>query len=368
MGLVMVKQDREILLTGDRPTGRLHLGHYVGSLRKRVELQDDPRYKQFVFIADLQALTDNARNSEKIRTNLLEVALDYLAVGIDPKKTTIFVQSQIPELSELTMYYMNLVTLSRLHRNPTIKAEIKDRGFGENIPTGFMTYPISQAADITAFGAKYVPGGADQEPIIEQTREIVRSFNSIYGDVLVEPSMILSDNNVCQRLPGIDGKGKMSKSLGNAIYLADEPNEIKKKVMNMYTDPLHIKVEDPGHIEGNIPFVYLKAFCKPEHFAKYLPEYKSLKELEAHYKKGGLGDGVVKKFLNAILQEELEPIRERRHYYESHLDLVYSMLEEGSAQARKVAVETLKKVRKAIGVEYFEDSNLIKIYTDKYNK
>ncbi|MCQ2574798.1 MAG: tryptophan--tRNA ligase, partial [Alphaproteobacteria bacterium] len=253
----MKSQDREILLTGDRPTGRLHLGHYVGSLRKRVELQDNPKYKQFVFIADLQALTDNARNAEKIRTNLLEVALDYLAVGIDPKKTTIFVQSQIPELAELTMYYMNLVTLSRLHRNPTIKAEIKDRGFGDNIPTGFMTYPISQAADITAFGAKYVPGGADQEPIIEQTREIVRSFNSIYGDVLVEPSMILSDNSVCQRLPGIDGKGKMSKSLGNAIYLADEPNEIKKKVMNMYTDPLHIKVEDPGKVEGNPVFVYL---------------------------------------------------------------------------------------------------------------
>lgn len=361
------EQKKEILLTGDRPTGQLHLGHYVGTLRKRVELQDDPRYKQYVFISDLQALTDNARDPEKIRNNLIEVALDYLAVGIDPKKSTIFVQSQIPELSELTMYYMNLVTLSRLHRNPTIKSEIKDRGFGDNIPTGFMTYPISQAADITAFNAKYVPGGEDQEPIIEQTREIVRSFNNIYGNILVEPYMILPGNNVCNRLPGIDGKGKMSKSLGNAIYLADEPSVVKKKVMSMFTDPLHLRIEDPGHLEGNIPFIYLRAFCKPEHFAKYLPEYKNLDELEQHYQHGGLGDGTVKKFLNAILQEELQPIRERRQFYQENIELVYSILKEGSEEARKVAAETLKKVRRAIGIEYFEDTELKRAYQSKYN-
>lgn len=360
--------EKEILLTGDRPTGRLHLGHYVGSLKKRVELQNNPNNKLYVFIADLQALTDNARNPEKIRQNLIEVALDYLSVGIDPNKTTIFIQSQIPELTELTTYYMNLVTLARLHRNPTIKTEIIDRGFGESIPTGFMTYPISQAADITAFNAKYVPGGEDQEPIIEQTREIVRSFNSIYGNILVEPKMILPGNEVCNRLPGIDGKGKMSKSLGNAIYLADEPKVIQKKIMDMYTDPQHLRVEDPGHLEGNIPFVYLRAFCQPEHFLKYLPEYDSLEALEQHYQKGGLGDGKVKKFLNAIIEETLSPIREKRHYYEAHIEQVYDILEQGSREARKVAQGTLKKVRQAIGIEYFEDTTLRQIYLKKYSK
>ena len=357
---------KEILLTGDRPTGQLHLGHYVGSLKKRVELQENPNYKLYVFIADMQALTDNARDPEKIRRNLIEVALDYLSVGIDPKKTTIFVQSQIPELTELTTYYMNLVTLSRLHRIPTIKSEIIDRKFGESIPAGFLAYPVSQAADITAFNAKYVPGGEDQEPIIEVTREIVRSFNSIYGDILVEPKMILSENEVCRRLPGTDGNGKMSKSLGNAIYLADEPKVVQKKIMDMYTDPQHLRVEDPGHLEGNIPFIYLRAFCKPEHFAKYLPEYDSLEAMEQHYQKGGLGDGKVKKFLNAILQEELEPIREKRHYYEAHIDEVYDILEKGSIEARKAAQETLKRVREAIGVEYFQDTSLRQMYHEKY--
>ena len=360
------EQKKEILLTGDRPTGQLHLGHYVGTLRKRVELQDDPRFKQYVFISDLQALTDNARDPEKIRNNLIEVALDYLAVGIDPKKSTIFVQSQIPELAELTMYYMNLVTLARLHRNPTIKSEIKDRGFGDNIPTGFMTYPISQAADITAFNAKYVPGGEDQEPIIEQTREIVRSFNNIYGKILVEPYMILPGNDVCNRLPGIDGKGKMSKSLGNAIYLADEPTVIKKKVMSMFTDPLHLRIEDPGHLEGNIPFIYLKAFCKPEHFAKYLPEYKSLTELEQHYQRGGLGDVKVKKFLNAILQEELEPIRQRRKEFEKDIPGVYEILRKGCICAREVAASTLEDVRRAMKIDYFDDAELIAEHTRKF--
>ena len=357
---------KEILLTGDRPTGQLHLGHYVGSLKKRVELQENPDYKLYVFIADMQALTDNARDPEKIRRNLIEVALDYLSVGIDPQKTTIFVQSQIPELTELTTYYMNLVTLARLHRIPTIKAEIIDRKFGESIPAGFLAYPVSQAADITAFNAKYVPGGEDQEPIIEVTREIVRSFNSIYGDILGEPKMILSENEVCRRLPGIDGNGKMSKSLGNAIYLADEPKVVQKKIMDMYTDPQHLRVEDPGHLEGNIPFIYLRAFCRPEHFTKYLPEYDSLEAMEQHYQKGGLGDGKVKKFLNAILQEELTPIREKRHYYEAHIDEVYDILEKGSKEARKVAQETLQKVREAIGIEYFQDTSLRQMYHEKY--
>lgn len=358
--------EKEIVLTGDRPTGQLHLGHFVGSLKKRVELQNDPKYELYVFIADLQALTDNARDPEKIRRNLIEVALDYLAVGLDPNKTTLFVQSQIPELTELTMYYMNLVTLARLQRNPTIKSEIIERGFGESIPTGFMTYPISQAADITAFNAKYVPCGEDQEPLIEQTREIVRSFNTIYGNILVEPKAIFSGNEVCRRLPGIDGKGKMSKSLGNAIYLADEAKVVQQKIGDMYTDPQHLRVEDPGHIEGNIPFVYLRAFCRPEHFAKYLPEYDSLDALEQHYQNGGLGDGKVKKFLNEIIQEELAPIREKRHYYEQHIDEVYDILEKGSEKARAVAANTLKRVRRAIGVEYFEDANLRQMHCAKY--
>ena len=359
-------QEKEIIVTGDRPTGRLHIGHFVGSLRKRLELQDDPRYKQFVFIADCQALTDNARNPEKIRQNLIEVALDYLSVGLDPEKTTIFVQSQIPELTELTFYYMNLVTLGRLQRNPTIKTEIKERNFDGGIPTGFMTYPISQAADITAFGAKYVPVGEDQAPLLEQTREIVRAFNSIYGDVLVEPTAIFASDGVCRRLPGIDGSEKMGKSLGNAIYLADEPSVIKKQINNMFTDPLHLRVEDPGHLEGNIPFVYLTAFATDEHFAKYLPTYKNLDEMKAHYTRGGLGDGTVKKFLNEVLNDILTPIRERRKKYEQNIDYVYDMLEQGSATARAIAADTLKRVRRAMGLEYFEDTSLREAYKSKY--
>lgn len=361
-----MKNEPEIIITGDRPTGRLHLGHYVGSLKKRLELQDDPRYKQFVFIADCQALTDNAHNPQKIQDNLIEVALDYLSVGIDPKKTTIFVQSQIPELTELMFYYMNLVTMSRLTRNPTIKTEIKERNFGNSIPVGFMTYPISQAADITAFNAKYVPCGEDQEPLIEQTREIVRAFNSIYGEILVEPEIILSSNGVCRRLPGIDGGEKMGKSLGNAIYLADESNVIKKKIADMYTDPLHIHVEDPGHTEGNIPFVYLQAFAKPEHFAEYLPQYKNLDEMMEHYRRGGLGDGTVKKFLFNVLESELAPIRERRKKYEQNLDYVYDVLKQGSATARAVASANLKRIRTAMGLEYFDNDELKNQYKLKY--
>lgn len=357
---------QEIIVTGDRPTGRLHLGHYVGSLRRRLELQDDPRYKQLVFIADMQALTDNAHNPAKIRENLIEVALDYLSVGLDPEKTTLFVQSQIPELTELMFYFMNLVTMSRLTRNPTIKTEIRERGFGPSIPVGFMAYPISQAADITAFGAKYVPCGEDQEPLIEQTREIVRAFNSTYGDVLTEPAAMLAADGVCRRLPGIDGGAKMSKSAGNAIYLADETSVIKKKIQDMYTDPLHIHVTDPGHVEGNIPFIYLRAFARDEHFALYLPEYKNLDEMIAHYTRGGLGDGTVKKFLNSVLNHELEPIRARRKNYEQNLDYVYQVLEQGSARAREIASETLKRVRNAIGVEYFADSALRDSYKAKY--
>ena len=349
---------KKILLTGDRPTGKLHLGHYVGSLRNRVAMQNSGKYIPYIFISDLQALTDNARDPEKIRRNLIEVALDYLAVGIDPNKSVIFVQSQIPELSELTMYYMNLVTLSRLQRNPTIKTEIKDRGFEKSVPVGFLTYPISQAADITAFDAELVPGGEDQEPILEQDREIVRSFNAIYGETLVEPYLITPDKDICKRLPGTDGKSKMSKSLGNCIYLSDEPEVIQKKVMGMFTDPNHLKIEDPGNVEDNVVFKYLDAFCTDEHFQKYLPEYKNLEELKAHYRRGGLGDMKIKRFLNDILQEILAPIRERRHYYEQHIDYVYDMLEEGSKIARIKAAEVLKRVRKAIGIEYFEDMEL----------
>ena len=357
---------QEIIITGDRPTGRLHLGHYAGSLKKRVELQDNPKYKQFVFVADCQALTDNAHNPQKIQNNLIEVVLDYLSVGIDPDKSVIFIQSQIPELTELTFYFMNLVTMARLQRNPTIKTEIQDHGFGASVPVGFMTYPISQAADITALGAKYVPCGEDQEPLIEQTREIVRTFNSVYGNVLTEPESILSANGVCRRLPGIDGASKMGKSLGNAIYLADEPEVIKQKVMNMYTDPLHVRIEDPGHLEGNIPFVYLQAFATDEHFALYLPEYKNLDEMMAHYVRGGLGDGKVKKFLLNVLNHELKPIRERRKKYEQQIDYIYDILKQGSIQARKLAQETLKKVRQAIGLEYFEDDALKQEYKSKY--
>lgn len=344
---------KQIVLTGDRPTGKLHLGHYVGSLKKRVELQDSKDYKQYVFIADLQALTDNARNPELIRENLIEVAMDYLAVGLDPNKTVIFVQSQIPELSELTMYYMNLVNVARLYRNPTVRDEIAQKGFESSLPAGFLLYPVSQAADITAFNANFVPAGEDQEPVIEQAREIVRTFNRIYGDVLVEPKIILPSNEGCYRLPGIDGKSKMSKSLNNAIYLSDEESVIKEKVMRVFTDPKHLKVSDPGHIEGNTLFTYLDAFCTDDHFTEFLPEYKCLEELKAHYRRGGLGDVKVKMFLNNILQELLRPIRNKRKYYEAHKDEVYQILKTGSLEARQVAANTLTKVRDAIGVNYY---------------
>ena len=345
--------ERKTILTGDRPTGKLHLGHYAGSLRNRVELQNSGKYDMYVFIADMQALTDNAKNPQKIRDNIIEVALDYLSVGLDPGKTCIFVQSQIPALSELTMYYMNLVSLARLKRNPTIKSEIKERGFGETIPVGFLTYPISQAADITAFDADLVPVGEDQAPILEQDIEIVRTFNSIYGKTLKEPKQ-LTPENVCKRLPGIDGKNKMSKSLGNCIYLSDTPEEVTKKVMTMYTDPNHIRVEDPGDTKNNPVFMYLEAFSTDEHFAKYLPEFKNLEDLKTHYEQGGVGDVKIKKFLANVLNDVLTPIRERRAIYENNIEAVYKMLEEGSKKARAKSEEVLARVRKAIGVEYFK--------------
>lgn len=345
--------ERKTILTGDRPTGKLHLGHYAGSLRNRVELQNSGKYDMYVFIADMQALTDNAKNPQKIRDNIIEVALDYLSVGLDPEKTCIFVQSQIPALSELTMYYMNLVSLARLKRNPTIKSEIKERGFGETIPAGFLTYPISQAADITAFDADLVPVGEDQAPILEQDIEIVRTFNSIYGKTLKEPKQ-LTPENVCKRLPGIDGKNKMSKSLGNCIYLSDTPEEVTKKVMTMYTDPNHIRVEDPGDTKNNPVFMYLEAFSTDEHFAKYLPEFKNLEDLKTHYEQGGVGDVKIKKFLANVLNDVLTPIRERRAIYENNIEAVYKMLEEGSKKARAKSEEALTRVRKAIGVEYFK--------------
>ena len=345
--------ERKTILTGDRPTGKLHLGHYAGSLRNRVELQNSGKYDMYVFIADMQALTDNAKNPQKVRDNIIDVALDYLSVGLDPEKTCIFVQSQIPALSELTMYYMNLVSLARLKRNPTIKSEIKERGFGETIPVGFLTYPISQAADITAFDADLVPVGEDQAPILEQDIEIVRTFNSIYGKTLKEPKQ-LTPENVCKRLPGIDGKNKMSKSLGNCIYLSDTPEEVTKKVMTMYTDPNHIKVEDPGDTKNNPFFMYLEAFSTDEHFAKYLPEFKNLKDLKTHYEQGGVGDVKIKKFLANVLNDVLTPIRERRAIYENNIEAVYKMLEEGSQEARAKSEEVLTRVRKAIGVEYFK--------------
>lgn len=345
--------ERKTILTGDRPTGKLHLGHYAGSLRNRVELQNSGKYDMYVFIADMQALTDNAKNPQKIRDNIIEVALDYLSVGLDPEKTCIFVQSQIPALSELTMYYMNLVSLARLKRNPTIKSEIKERGFGETIPVGFLTYPISQAADITAFDADLVPVGEDQAPILEQDIEIVRTFNSIYGKTLKEPKQ-LTPENVCKRLPGIDGKNKMSKSLGNCIYLSDTPEEVTKKVMTMYTDPNHIRVEDPGDTKNNPVFMYLEAFSTDEHFAKYLPEFKNLEDLKTHYEQGGVGDVKIKKFLANVLNDVLTPIRKRRAIYENNIEAVYKMLEEGSKKARAKSEEVLARVRKAIGVEYFK--------------
>lgn len=352
---------KKIILTGDRPTGRLHIGHYVGSLRRRVELQNSGEYDHiYIMIADAQALTDNFEHPEKVRSNILEVALDYLACGLDPEKITIFVQSAVPELTEITFYYMNLVTLSRLQRNPTVKAEIQMRGFETSIPVGFLNYPISQASDITAFKATTVPVGEDQLPMIEQTREIVRKFNSIYGDVLTEPEALVSSNIACQRLPGTDGKAKMSKSLCNCIYLADEADEVRKKVMSMYTDPDHIKVTDPGKLEGNTVFTYLDAFCRDEHFASYLPEYENLDALKAHYQAGGLGDVKVKKFLNRVLEEELAPIRERRKEYEKRIEWVYEVLRKGSEEARREAADTLDGMKAAMKINYFEDSDFLR--------
>ena len=350
----------KVILTGDRPTGCLHIGHYVGSLRRRVELQNAGDYRQmFVFIADAQALTDNMDNPEKVRQNVVEVALDYLACGLDPSRVTLFIQSQIPELCELSFYYMDLVTVSRLQRNPTVKTEIQMRGFESSIPVGFFTYPVSQAADITAFRATTVPAGEDQKPMIEQATEIVRRFNYIYGETLVEPAILLPDNAACLRLPGTDGKAKMSKSLGNCIYLSESADEVQKKVMSMYTDPTHIHVQDPGHIEGNTVFTYLDAFCRPEHFERYLPDYPNLDELKAHYRRGGLGDMKVKRFLNAILQEELEPSRQRRREFQKDIPAVYDMLRRGCEEARNVAASTLDDVRRAMKINYFDDAELI---------
>lgn len=352
----------KIILTGDRPTGRLHIGHYVGSLRRRVELQNKGDYDEmYVFIADAQALTDNADNPGKVRDNILQVALDYLSVGLDPSKVTIFIQSLIPELCELTFYYMNLVTIARLHRNPTVKSEVEMRKFeGESIPAGFFTYPISQTADITAFKANIVPAGEDQEPMIEQAREIVRKFNSLYGEeVLVEPDIMLPDNAACLRLPGTDGKAKMSKSLGNCIYLSDSADVVWKKVKGMYTDPTHLRVEDPGKIGGNTVFTYLDAFCKPEHFSRYLPEYENLDALKDHYRRGGLGDMKVKKFLGAVLEEELAPIRERRAELEKDVPAVFEILRQGSEKARAAAAATLEEVKQAMGINYFSDDSFI---------
>ena len=350
----------KIILTGDRPTGRLHVGHYVGSLRQRVQLQNSGAYdKVYIMIADAQALTDNAEHPEKVRKNIIEVALDYLACGLDPAKSTLFIQSMVPQLTELTFYYMNLVTVSRLQRNPTVKNEIKMRNFEASIPTGFFCYPISQAADITAFRATVVPVGEDQLPMLEQCKEIVHKFNSVYGETLVDPDIMLPQNDACLRLPGSDGKAKMSKSLGNCIYLSDEPEDIKKKVMSMYTDPDHVRVEDPGKIEGNTVFTYLDAFSTEEHFAKFLPDYANLDELKAHYKRGGLGDVKVKKFLNNVLQDVLEPIRERRHYWEQRIPEVYEILRAGSKEAEAAAAATLHDVREAMRINYFDDEALM---------
>lgn len=347
---------QKIILTGDRPTGRLHVGHYAGSLKERVELQNSGQFdKVFIMIADAQALTDNAEHPEKVRENVLEVALDYLACGIDPEKSTIFIQSAVPQLTELTAYYMNLVTVSRVQRNPTVKTEIKMRNFEASIPVGFFVYPISQAADITAFRATAVPVGEDQLPMLEQCKEIVNKFNSVYGETLTEPEIILPSNKACLRLPGIDGKAKMSKSLGNCIYLSDEADVIKKKIMSMFTDPNHVRVEDPGKVEGNPVFIYLDAFSRPEHFAEFLPEYANLDELKAHYQRGGLGDVKVKKFLNDVMQAELAPIRERRHMWEQRLDEVKMILKQGSETARAAAAETLHDVRAAMQINYFEN-------------
>ena len=352
---------KQIILTGDRPTGRLHVGHYVGSLKGRVKLQNSGNYDEiYIMIADAQALTDNAEHPEKVRQNIMQVALDYLACGLDPEKSTIFIQSMIPELTELTFYYMNLVTVSRVQRNPTVKAEIQQRNFEASIPVGFFCYPISQAADITAFRATSVPVGEDQMPMIEQCKEIVHKFNSVYGETLTEPKIVLPSNQACLRLPGIDGKAKMSKSLGNCIYLSDEPEDIRTKIMSMFTDPNHIRVQDPGKVEGNPVFIYLDAFCRQEHFEEFLPDYNNLDELKAHYQRGGLGDVKVKKFLNNVIQSELEPIRNRRKMWEKNLPDVYDFLKKGSATARETAAKTLDDVRHSMRIDYFTDDNLLK--------
>ncbi len=360
---------KKIILTGDRPTGRLHVGHYVGSLKRRVELQNSGAYDRiFIMIADAQALTDNAEHPEKVRQNIIEVALDYLACGLDPAKSTLFIQSQIPELCELSFYYMNLVTVSRLQRNPTVKSEIQMRNFEASIPVGFFTYPISQAADITAFKATTVPVGEDQLPMLEQTREIVRKFNSVYGDTLVEPDVLLPDNKACLRLPGIDGKAKMSKSLGNCIYLSDPEEEVRQKIMSMYTDPNHLKVSDPGQVEGNPVFTYLDAFCKDEYFAEFSSDYQNLDEMKDHYRRGGLGDVKVKRFLNQVMQAELAPIRTRRKEFEKDIPAVYDILKKGSETAREVAAQTLKEVRHAMRIDYFEDLELIQSQAEKFSQ
>ena len=352
---------KKVILTGDRPTGRLHVGHYVGSLKERVKLQNSGDYDEiYIMIADAQALTDNAEHPEKVRQNIMQVALDYLACGIDPAKSHIFIQSMVPELTELTFYYMNLVTVSRVQRNPTVKAEIQQRNFEASIPVGFFCYPISQAADITAFRATAVPVGEDQLPMLEQCKEIVHKFNSVYGETLTEPEIVLPSNKACLRLPGIDGKAKMSKSLGNCIYLSDEEADVKKKIMSMFTDPNHLRVEDPGQVEGNPVFLYLDAFCRPEHFAEYLPDYQNLDELKVHYTRGGLGDVKVKKFLNNVMQEELAPIRARRKEWEQRLPDVYEILREGSKVAEAKAAETLHDVREAMKINYFENESLMK--------
>ena len=357
----------KIILTGDRPTGKLHLGHYVGSLRRRVELQNAGDFdKMFVFMADVQALTDNADNPEKIRQNIVEVALDYLSAGLDPEKCTLFIQSQIIELAELTTYLMNLITVSRVQRNPTVKTEIKMRNFEANIPLGFFCYPVSQAADITLFKATTVPAGEDQEPMLEVTRELVRRFNQVYGEVLVEPNIMLPENATARRLPGTDGKEKMSKSLGNCIYLSDDADTVWQKVRSMYTDPQHINLNDPGHVEGNAVFTYLDAFSRPEHFANYWPEYQSLDELKDHYRRGGLGDMKCKKFLNQILNEFLEPMRQRRHEFEQDIPEIYNILRKGTEQARETAAQTMDEVRRAMRINYFDDAELIQSQAERF--
>jgi len=357
----------KIMLTGDRPTGRLHVGHYVGSLRRRVELQEDKQFdKIFIMLADAQALTDNSEDPAKVRDNIMEVALDYFAVGLDPEKVTIFIQSQIPQLAELSFYLQNLVTVARLQRNPTVKTEIQMRGFETSLPVGFFTYPISQAADITAFLANVVPVGEDQLPMLEQTKEIVRKFNAVYGDVLVEPEILLPENKACLRLPGTDGKAKMSKSLGNCIYLSDEPEEIQAKVMSMFTDPDHLRVEDPGKVEGNTVFTYLDAFCSDAHFAQFLPEYPNLDALKEHYQRGGLGDMKVKRFLNAVLQATLEPIRMRRKEYQDRIPYICDVLRKGSLEAEKVAQETINQVKAAMKIDYFNTDDFLNSQVERF--